>query len=55
MKAFSPDMHAKTLGLLNRLSASEQFAKLLNLYLNELDFATKLWPLAEELGVTGGD
>ena len=55
MKAFGPDIHAKTLRLLNRLSASEQFAKLLNLYLNELDFATKLWPLAEELGVTGGD
>ncbi len=55
MSDFYSDMQANTLNLLDRLLGSESFDQLLSLYRTELDVETKLLPLAEELGITGGD
>ena len=55
MSAFYSNMQSSTLNLLDRLLGSEPFDILLRLYRDELDFETKLLPLAEELHITGAD
>lgn len=55
MAKFYSEMQKSTLVLLDRLLSSSEFSDLLHLYQNKLTFQTSLVPLAQKLGITGGN